>query len=449
MSGETVTATEEAVGGRGNSRRTDDAQRRPWHPGTRVAFRFCVVYFGLFCLWFAQITFVFTGFFGQWLPDRAILWQMVALAPIARWVGPHVFGVDAVLHVDSGSGDQAAIWVLVFCGLVIAIVGTLVWSVLDRRRTSYPKLAAWFFVFLRLCLGGQMLFYGFAKVIPTQMPAPSLSALLQPYGDHSPASVLWLQVGSSYPYEIFLGAVEVLAGILLFVPRTATLGALLSFLGMSQVFVLNMTYDVPVKILSFHLVCMSLVLLTPHLRRLANVFVLHRTLEPVTYPTLFEAPRANRIAATVQALLGIWVLIGCVTLSWQGWREYGDGRAKPDLYGIWSVTEFLLDGRPRPPMTTDDLRWHRVVFDEPELLTYQRMNGELVPAPAHFDNSALELELPGTAMFSVERLNRDQLRLDGRLDGRPVTMSLQRMDLNVFPLRRRGFNWVQDYPYFR
>ncbi|GAT12064.1 hypothetical protein [Mycolicibacterium novocastrense] len=142
---------------------------------------------------------------------------------------------------------------------------------LDRRRASYPRLSAWFFVFLRMFLGAQMLLYGFAKVIPIQMPAPPLSALLRPYGDFSPVSVLWLQVGSSYPYEILLGSAEVLAGTLLFVPRTATLGALLSLLGMGQVFVLNMTFDVPVKILSFHLVLMSLVLLAPQVRELANV----------------------------------------------------------------------------------------------------------------------------------------------------------------------------------
>ena len=56
-------------------------QRPPWNPVTRLAFRFCFTYFGLFCLWFAQITFVFTGVIGRWLPDEAIMWQMVALEP--------------------------------------------------------------------------------------------------------------------------------------------------------------------------------------------------------------------------------------------------------------------------------------------------------------------------------------------------------------------------------
>src|SRR5687767_11447847 len=49
------------------------ARRPPWHPALRVAFRFCFIYFGLFCLWFAQITFVFTGVIGRWLPDQAIM----------------------------------------------------------------------------------------------------------------------------------------------------------------------------------------------------------------------------------------------------------------------------------------------------------------------------------------------------------------------------------------
>ena len=46
-------------------------------------------------------------------------------------------------------------------------------------------------------------------------------------------------------YEIFTGCAEVAGGLLLIVPRTATLGALISLADMSQVDTLNMTYDVP------------------------------------------------------------------------------------------------------------------------------------------------------------------------------------------------------------
>jgi hypothetical protein len=358
-----------------------------------------------------------------------------------------VLGVDTVLHRDSGSGDQAAIWVGVFCVLVVAAIATAVWSAVDRRRTEYARLSAWFLVFIRLCLGGQMLWYGVAKVIPTQMPTPPLAALLKPFGDLSPASLLWLQVGSSHPYEIMLGAAEVAGGLLLFLPRTATLGALVSLLSMGQVFMLNISFDVPVKILSFHLLLISLVLLAPQIRRLANVLVLERPSEPASQPLLFAAPRANRIATLVQVLLGIWALIGCVQVGWQAWHEYGGGRTKPELYGIWSVTEFTVDGKPLPPLTTDETRWQRLVFDEPETMTYQRMDGELVQSPAEVNAATIRLpELRAT--FTYDRTASDRLRLDGRLDGRPVTMSLERVDLNSFTLRSRGFNWVQEYPYF-
>ncbi|UNB53616.1 DoxX family protein [Mycolicibacterium sp. YH-1] len=415
-----------------------------WRLPTRIAFRFCVVYFGLFCLAFAQITFVFTGVLSQWLPDRAVLWQMLALEPVTGWVGRTVFGVDSPL-TESGSGDQAAIWVLIFWLLAVAVVATAIWSVLDRRRAAYPRLAAWFTTFLRLCLGGQMLFYGFAKVIPTQMPTPPLSSLLEPFGNLSPMAVLWLQVGSSHPYEIALGAVEVVAGLLLFWPRTALLGALLSVVGTGQIFLLNMTYDVPVKILSFHLLVISVILVAPHVRRLADVLVLQRQADPFIPADLFSSARRNRIAVAVQLALGVWVAAGCVAINVAGWYEYGDGRTKPELYGIWSVTEFTVGGDVRPPLTTDEMRWQRVVFDHPGVVTHQRMDGELVDEPATQTGDVLTV---GTTTLAIDRQGPDRLRLDGKMDGKPVTIELQRQPLDDFTLRSRGFHWVQETPYF-
>lgn len=422
-----------------------DDESRTWRLGTRIAFRFCVVYFGLFCLTFAQITFAFAGVLAGLLPDGAVIWQQVALQPLTGWFGRTVLGVDAVLTPGSGSGDQAAIWVYVACLLTVAVLVTVAWSVLDRRRGQYPRLAAWFTVFLRLCLGGQMLFYGFAKLIPTQMPSPPLAALIEPFGNLSPMAVLWLQVGTSHPYEMALGAVEVLAGALLFVPKTATLGALVSLAGTGQIFLLNMTYDVPVKILSFHLVLISALLLAPNARRLVDVVVLGRGVGQERRPALFDSPRRNRLAAVGQALLGVWVLTGCVALSLQTWHQFGDGRAKPDLYGIWHVAEFSVDGTQRPPLQTDDIRWQRVVFDHPGVLTYQLMNGDLVDVAA--DTTGGALAVPDGGSFKVDRAG-DDLRLVGRWKGEPTTVVLERQPLEDFTLRNRGFHWVQEAPFF-
>ncbi|WP_227980898.1 DoxX family protein [Nocardia spumae] len=433
----------------------EEPARPGWNPLTRIAFRFTFLYLGLFCLSYPQVVFAFTGWFGSWLDSDAVLWQGRLLRPVLEWTGRTVFGVRPVLS-PNGSGDQTILWVLVFCVLVVAVAGTLVWSVLDRRRRDYRRLAGWFLIFLRLCLGAQMLNYGFAKVIPTQMPEPALSTLLTPFGDLTPMAVLWSQVGMSPAYEILLGAAEVLAGVLLFVPRTATVGAMLALVSMAQVFVLNMTFDVPVKILSGHLLLISLVLLAPQARRLADVLVLDRPVGRSTAPYPFRTPRSRLIAALVQAGIGIWVGVALVHVGTQLW-DRGPGRPEPPLYGIWKVEEFTRDGQPVPPLSTDTARWQRIVFDYPGVMHYQRVDGTLVRTGAQVDTGTRHLALvapprrPGAAPaplgdFHYDQQGPDVLRFTGELEGRPVTLTLHRQDPDALPQRSHGFRWIQDAP---
>ncbi len=428
--------------------------RAPWHPLARVGFRFCVAYIGLFCLYFAQILFVFAGIAVAVLPDDAVQWQMQKVAPLAEWVGEHVFGVEAVLY-QSGSGDQTVIWVMTFCLLVIAAAITLIWTLLDRRRTEYRTLGTWFVTFVRLCVAGQLLWYGWAKLVPNQMPYPSLTTLLQPYGNLTKFDVLWNQVGVSPVYQMLLGAAEVAAGLLLFLPRTATLGGMIGLISMLQVFLLNMTYDVPVKILAFHLVLMSLIVLAPQTRRIMNFLVLQRNTEPATQRPLFRSRRANRVAAVVQAALGLWVTTACLHDAHQAWYEWGYGTPKPELYGIWNVTEFARDGQPLPPLTTDENRWQRMVVDQ-GFIAHQEMDGTLVKSMGEVDAAARTITLAAPpksdaasapfAQLAFEELAPDRLILRGEIDGHPVTVSLQKQDLDSFRLRGPGFHWVQNEP---
>ncbi|GAB2636122.1 DoxX family protein [Nocardia goodfellowii] len=429
----------------------------PWHPLARLGFRFCVAYFGLFCAIFAQILFVFAGIAVSVLPDDAVQWQMKKVAPLADWVGEHVFGVEALLY-ESGSGDQTVIWVMVFCMLVLAAVITAVWTLLDRRRTEYRTLGTWFVTFIRLCVAGQLLWYGWAKLVPNQMSYPTLTTLLQPYGNLTKIDVLWNQVGVSPVYQMLLGAAEVLAGLLLFLPRTATLGGMIGLVSMLQVFLLNMTYDVPVKILSFHLVLMSLIVLAPQTRRILNFLVLQRVTEPATQRPLFGSRRANRIAAAFQVVLGLWVTTACLYDAHRAWYEWGYGAPKPELYGIWNVTEFTRDGQPLPPLTTDENRWQRLVVDR-GFITRQEMDGTLVKSMGEVDGAARTITLAAPAQspdaapapfaeLTFDRTAPDRLTLQGTVDGHPVTITLQQQDIDGFRLRGPGFHWVQNTPSF-
>ena len=451
----------------GELRDVEGSARARWNPFTRIAFRFCFLYFVLFCVLYPQLLFAFLGWFGSngWLPDDAVVWQVRVLEPGYRWVGRTVFGADAELN-SSGSGDMALLWVLLFCVLSVAVAGTVLWSLLDRRRPEYRWPAGWFLLFVRLCLAGQMLTYGMAKFIPTQMAQPGLTTLLQPYGDFSPMAVLWSQVGTSPTYEILLGTAELVGGILLFIPRTATLGAMLALVDMSLVFVMDMTFDVPVKILSGHLMLMSLLLLAPQARRLLDVLVLDRPSAPSNAPYPFRTSMSRTIAALIQIACIPWILLPLAHSSWKHYQEMGDGRPHPPLYGIWSVTDFTRDGQLVPPLLTDEHRWQRIVFDMPGVMSYQRMDGRVVDAALRLDTRTHHIELAGEQRHVIEsegpadaapeRLGEftfaqsspDRLRLDGRLDGHPVSITLNRVDMNSFRLRSGGFHWVQDKPAF-
>src|SRR5215472_16664729 len=250
-----------------------ESKRPGWDCASRIAFRFCFLYLGLFCL----TTQVLPGLFP--IPNIDVP-DLATVAPIRQtvfWTAAHVFHVStSLVYTGSGSGDKTFDWILAFCVLSIAVFATGVWSGIDRKRENYIALHKWFHLFLRFAVGSEMLLYGMVKVVPLQMPFPFLTRLVEPFGNFSPMGVLWYSIGASPGYEMFIGSAEMLGGILLFIPRTTTFGALVCLADATEVFMLNMTYDVPVKLFSFHLILMSLVLLAPELPRLASFFFSNR-----------------------------------------------------------------------------------------------------------------------------------------------------------------------------
>lgn len=426
--------------------------REHWGLGLRVAFRFFVTYFILFGL----SNQILGGLFQipkVNIPELSSLWP---LRHITFWTAAHVFRIKhELVYTGSGSGDKTFDWVLAFCLLVIAAVITLVWSILDRRRPDYVAFHKWFRLALRFALASEMFLYGLDKMIPLQMPFPYLTRLLEPYGNFSPMAVLWSSIGASRSYEIFAGCAETLGGVLLLTPRTTTLGALVCLADMIQVFMLNMTYDVPVKLFSFHLILLSLFLLAPDARRLVNFFLTDRAITSSRQTPLFRSARANRIAVILQVAFGLYLIGMGIFGAIQAWHRYGGGRPKSSLYGIWNVEQMSIDGQVHPPLLTDQARWRRVVFDFPTFTQFQRPDDTFTGFGSSISDTdkTLTLTKPADknwkATFAFVRPAPDQLVLDGTMDGHKIQMQLKLLDRDKFVLVNRGFHWINEYPFQR
>src|SRR5262245_63212298 len=139
-----------------------------------------------------------------------------------------------------------------------------------------------------------------------------------------------------------------------------------------EISLLNMTYDVPVKLFSLHLLVMSTILLLPCIRPVFTFLALKRAVDPPREGKLFANVATHRVAIAVQVVFAAWFL----------WSGYQNGRAasaqlavqKPPLYGIWNIDRMTIDGVERAPLLTDYDRWRRIVVQYPGSIQFQRMN---------------------------------------------------------------------------
>lgn len=419
-----------------------------WHLAKKIAFRFTFIYFLLYSLPFPLQQIPYVGYVTQYY---YLFWRTVV-----PWVGYKILRIGYEIPMAmSGSGDKTYDWVQAFCFLTLAIIVTAIWSLLDRKRPNYEKPHQWFTLYMRFVLAGWMIVYGAMKAIPVQMSPPRLTKMLGQYGDFSPMGILWSFMGSSPAYTSITGSIELLGGILLIFPRTALLGAVVSFAAMTQVFILNMCYDVPVKLFSFNLVMMSLFLLAPHLGRITKVLLLNRSTEPAPIRRWAERKWLNRSVLIAQIVFGLYLVGSSLNSYYQAYYTYGAATPKPPLYGIWTVEDFTINGEVKLPLITDETRWHRIIIQNQNGLTIQPMRGsnQMYRTQLDMENKTLSLgkgnDQEWKADFTFDEFEPGQMKLAGVIDGNRIEARLVRFDETQFLLNSRRFRWIQEQPFNR
>jgi hypothetical protein len=419
----------------------EPAQAPRWPLWQRVAFRTLALLLGLLIIP-DLLTGVIPGL------DRAI-------DAAVQGANRNLLHVAPTLVAPNGSGDTSWAWARLGLILMVTAVAVLVWSIADRHRGSYARANWWFRTILRYHLASAALTYGIIKIFALQMSFPTLSQLA------TPMRLSWLFIGYSVPYQVFCGVMETLAGVLLLWRRSITLGLILSAAAFTNVLLLNLAYDVPVKLYASQLLLVCIVLLAQDAPRLVRGLVLNQPTDASVLDVPPPASRRVRIGRNVVKAVVVYV-IGVIPLlsSWERAREAATPvTAIPLAAGVYDVTRFVRNGDTVPALVSDTVRWRDVIIDNArqgsvgttDTLFWQRYRRGYFRFRADTATRTLTIwrtsmrqdsTFVATARYALRDSTGAQLWMV--LHGDTLAIELARSPRH-FQLAERQFHWISEY----
>ncbi|MEM6455060.1 MAG: DCC1-like thiol-disulfide oxidoreductase family protein [Acidobacteriota bacterium] len=402
----------------------------------------------------------------EWLKDTLLArWagQVVGAyyeirKPILTWMAERM-GLGELTFAPSGSGDRLENYLAALLSVLIASALATGWWLWRRHRPISATAADIAHTLLRYYLAVVMLSYGSHKLFPLQFAMPGPSRLLQTYGESSPMGLMWTFMGASPGYQMFGGFMEVLGGVLLLFRSTALLGALTVIGVMTNVFALNMFYDVPVKLNSFHYLLFAGLLVLPDLPRLlgATLFNVKTMPRDLRAPWRDALPHRSQRGLALLKLAIIGIVIGSnVTSSMAMMKTYGPWVEPHALTAQYRVTDFahgLSVYIADLPADDDDARWQIVALEPPRRAAIRFADGHTERLGLEVDDAASTLVLRTRGMSDTDQL-RWQRHDDGRVTLRG-TFRGEALEATLTPVETesllvtRGFHWISPYPFNR
>jgi hypothetical protein len=410
-----------------------------------IGTRFIFLFFILFVLLFNNGAFSFL--------DIVMHYIIPLQQNMVVWVGEHILHrTEPVDTQFNGSGDTTYFYVLLFTTLLLTVIGTIIWSAIDYKRSSNKRLFYWLIVILRYYVGFMLIHYAVAKLHNGQFPSPSVGSMLTTYGDSSPMGLAWRFMGYSDGYKWFMFVAEMMGALLLF-RRTATIGAFLSLMTCLNIMLINYFFDVPVKLLSTALVIMCLIILSPNIAKLFQFFFMGKTigLDKLKHSTYEK--KWQRVTAIVVKYVAIafCALIPFFAKFYEMATDKGD--AKAHLYGAYRIAKLTwTNGAPAADSLYVSKGWKVIGFDSYDRAVIKYGDKESIYAKSEIDLASKSMkfsfsESPDSIYNLTYKIpKKDSLVLKGDLLGKPVVISLTRKE---FELTKRKFNWINERPYNR
>ena len=374
---------------------------------------------------------------------------------LVSWTGIHIFHTDEITIKPNGSGDTTYNYVLQFIWIVLSLVISLIWVILDRKRSSYNQVHSGLRVSIRYFLAYTLICYGSIKIIPLQFSPPDLNTLTETYGDSSPMHLAWTFMGYSKGYGVFVGLAEIIPGILLLFRRTALLGSLIATAVFINVVAMNLAFDIPVKLFSINLLFFSVFIAAKDFSRLKKFFLLNSTANAATLTFDSPSKKYKILRLSLKTLFVLFLLYGTVWETIEASKIYGAAAPKPPLYGIYNVEKMTSKNILLEPLISDSNQWKQLIINHAEsvnittLSDREKWMGFKVDTLQKTAGFKSYMDSSDAFTLHYKQADKNHLQLYGKIKNDSVVIYFKRFDESNFELINRDFHWINEYPYYR
>lgn len=433
---------------------TDTQQQTSWPIWRKITFRFFFIYFSL-SVSQTMIYYLLGGIsFLYFIP---IAYYNVNSA-IVTFFNKYLWNIKEQLVPKGGSGDSSFGWAELCTYLFLALIGCVIWSIFDRKRKHYKLLNPWLNNLIRYYIAAVGFRYGIIKLFALQMPFSNLHQLATPLGDFLPMRLSWMFMGYSTQYQIFTGVMETLVGILLLYRKTATTGVLLGLGVFMNVVLLNLCFDIPVKIFSMQVLVACVYLSLVDWKRIANFFFLNKPTESCDIYHINLTENWQKIGRIIFKVFFVFmIVIMTFYYSITRYQSYHGRKATaPFKESVYNIQTFVKNNDTIPLLVNDTLQWKDFIFDKSgsgsvnskDTLFRQRYGRgyffyEADTIAQTIDVKRYPSDTTNLFTFEYEMPKPDHFKLWTVVRGDSIYMELAKSKRH-FQLAERQFHWLSE-----
>nr|WP_298997108.1 hypothetical protein [uncultured Allomuricauda sp.] len=449
-----------------------------WKGYHKIGFRYALIFFVLFII------------FMDWSVNP-ILTQLYYYGPLSTlldnvvsWVGKDLFNIQYLIisPYDGEHNDRTYVYLLYFTIAVVAALGTILWSLLDRKRQNYQVLYYWLTTIIRYYLAFTLFLFALYKFFKVQFPNLGYYTLTEQVGDMSSMHLAWAFFGHSYEYNVFMGLAEG-AALLLFFRRTTALGAILIMVALLNVMAVNYSYDVHAKMYPTALFVMAPFLFLKDAKSIIRFFLTGQAISLSVIQAPVYKKRWVRISKTVLKIgvIGYFLIVSVKeNMSYKKSSEESL-QAKSEYAGLYDIELFTLN---KDTLSLENpQRWQQLIIrdrileavrfrgdsvafinvdvDKKELVLYgdpkdlsektQEVYNELgIAYSIYYGMDSILIARKKISRLYFEKLDSTTLVLKGMIKNDSVIITAKRrpLDINDFRLMKRRFHWINESSYF-